>query len=267
MLQQAYDFRDESDALYQRLVPLKEEVFETQTQFKGWTLNDILAHLHHYNHLALLSLQDEERFAREYGALKDARAAGKTMREASDLWLGNIKGRALLNLWRDFYLEMTESFAQANPKMRVKWAGPEMSVRSCISARLMETWAHAQAIYDALGVERVDTDRIKSIAIMGVNTFGWTFSNRKEDVPAKKPCVRLTAPSGDIWQWNEPDQGNKVEGSAVEFCQVVTQPRNIADTSLSTVGLSAERWMALAQCFAGAPNDPPAKGTRYRNGG
>lgn len=267
MLQQAYDFRDESEALYERLVLLEDEVFETQTQFKGWRFKEILAHLHHYNHLALLSLQDEDRFAREYGAIKEARAAGKTMRQTTDLWLGNIKGRALLNLWRDFYLDMTEPFAQANPKMRVKWAGPEMSVRSSISARLMETWAHAQAIYDALGVERIDADRVINIAIMGVNTFGWTFINRKEDVPSEKPYVRLTAPSGDIWQWNEPDQANKVEGSAVEFCQVVTQTRNIADTSLNTVGPSAERWMALAQCFAGAPNDPPAKGTRYRKGG
>ena len=267
MFQQAYDFRDESDALYELLVPLKEDVFVTGTRFKGWTFNDILAHLHHYNHLALLSLQDEDHFSREYGAMKDARAAGKSMREATDLWLGNIKGRALLNLWRDFYLKMTESFAQANPKKRVKWAGPEMSVRSSISARLMETWAHAQAIYDALGVDRVDTDRIKSIVIMGVNTFGWTFINRKQDVPAKKPYVRLSAPSGDIWEWNEPDQGNRVEGAAVEFCQVVTQTRNIADTSLIPVGPAAERWMALAQCFAGAPNDPPAKGTRHRKGG
>ena len=266
MLQQAYDFLYESEALYECLVPLKEELFDTQTQFKGWTFNDILAHLHHYNYLALLSLQDQECFAREFAAMKGARDAGKTMREVTGLWLGTIKGRALLNLWRDFYLEMTESFAQANPKMRVKWAGPEMSVRSSISARLMETWAHAQAIYDALGVERVDTDRLQSIAIMGVNTFGWTFINRKQSPPAEKPYVRLTAPSGAVWEWNEADQGNKVEGSAVEFCQVVTQTRNTADTSLNLVGPVAERWMALAQCFAGAPNDPPAKGSRYRKG-
>ena len=35
MLQQAYDFLYESEALYECLVPLKEGLFDTQTQFKG----------------------------------------------------------------------------------------------------------------------------------------------------------------------------------------------------------------------------------------
>jgi hypothetical protein len=29
-------------------------------------------------------------------------------------------------------------------------------------------------------------------------------------------------------------------------------------------GETAQRWMAIAQCFAGPPNDPPAKGTRHK---
>jgi hypothetical protein len=45
---------------------------------------------------------------------------------------------------------------------------------------------------------------------------------------------------------------------------VVTQVRNIADTQLSVTGEAARRWMAIAQCFAGPPNDPPAKGARFR---
>jgi len=36
--------------------------------------------------------------------------------------------------------------------MRVKWIGVDMSARSCLTARLMETWAHGQEIYDILGV-------------------------------------------------------------------------------------------------------------------
>ena len=53
------------------------------------------------------------------------------------------------------------------PKKRVQWFGPDMSVRSSITARLMETWAHSQAIYDLLGQTRTNTDRIKNIVIMG----------------------------------------------------------------------------------------------------
>ena len=97
----------------------------------------------------------------------------------------------------------------------------------------------------------------------GVNTFGWTFTNRKLAVPPDVPYLRLSAPSGEIWEWNQPDQANRIEGSAVDFCQVVTQVRNIADTSLRVSGDTATRWMAIAQCFAGPPEEPPAPGSRF----
>jgi hypothetical protein len=54
----------------------------------------------------------------------------------------------------------------------------------------METWAHGQEVYDLLGVERVDTDRIRSIAVLGVNTLAWTFMNRAVKVPSPVPQVR-----------------------------------------------------------------------------
>ena len=46
-----------------------------------------------------------------------------------------------------------------------------MSVRSSISARLMETWAHGQEVYDVLGVLRVNSDRIRNIAHLGINNL------------------------------------------------------------------------------------------------
>ena len=74
--------------------------------------------------------------------------------------------------------------------------------------------------------------------------------------------MRLVAPSGAIWEWNEPSETDKVEGSALEFCQVVTQGRNVADTQLEYTGESATKWMPIAQCFAGGPADPPKPGER-----
>jgi uncharacterized protein (TIGR03084 family) len=161
---------------------------------------------------------------------------------------------------------MAGRFADADPKKRVKWVGPDMSVLSSITARLMETWAHSQAIYDLLGKERSDKDRIKNVAVIGINTFGWTFANRGLLVPADRPYVRLGASSGATWEWGQPSEDNFIEGSAVEFCQVVTQVRNIADTKLHVIGETATSWLAIAQCFAGPPENPPLPGTRFRQG-
>jgi hypothetical protein len=44
-----------------------------------------------------------------------------------------------------------------------------------------------------------------------------------------------------------------VSGSVEDFCLVVTQRRNVADTGLDVVGETATAWMQIAQAFAGPP--------------
>jgi uncharacterized protein (TIGR03084 family) len=78
-------------------------------------------------------------------------------------------------------------------------------------------------VFDVLGTKRVEKDRIRNIAHLGVSTFGWTFINRGRTVPDAAPFVQLTGPSGATWDWNTPQDDNVVRGSAVEFSQVVTQ--------------------------------------------
>jgi uncharacterized protein (TIGR03084 family) len=261
MIEQALDFREEADALARLIEARSEQDWERKTQFKGWTINDVIAHLHFADYAADLSLRDAgafKDFVRDFN--KRARPGARNVDLARE-WLGGAKDRVLLRRWRDFYRAMADRFAAADPKHRVVWFGPDMSVRSSITARLMETWAHGQAIYDLLGTPRVDRDRIKNIVVIGVNTFGWTFSNRSLPVPPIRPSLRLRAPSGATWEWAG-DATNLIEGSAVEFCQVVTQTRNIADTKLRVTGETAKSWMAIAQCFAGPPENPPAAGTR-----
>ena len=139
-----------------------------------------------------------------------------------------------------------------------------MSVRSSITARHMETWAHGQEVYDHLGINRNDTDRVKNIVVIGVNTFAWTFINRNLDVPKKMPKLILFSPSNTRWEWNADNEDDAITGSASEFCQVVTQVRNIEDTELEVKGEIAKKWMSIAQCFAGSPENPPKKGSRFK---
>ena len=54
----------------------------------------------------------------------------------------------------------------------------------------------------------------------------------------------------------EESTGSLIEGQAVEFAQVVTQTRSIADTELKVVGEPATTWMSIAQCFARPAGDP-----------
>jgi uncharacterized protein (TIGR03084 family) len=260
-MRQAHDFREESEALLALLTPLGGAALATPTLFKGWSIDQILRHLHVWNIAADLSLSDEAGFA-TFMADMAAGIRGGRLPDFEAAYLGVLSGHALLDAWATQFRDMTPRFAAADPKGRVKWVGPEMSVISSITARLMETWAHGQAVYDVLGVERADTDRIGNIVRLGVNTWGWTWKNRRQEPPGAMPRLRLTAPSGAIWEYGA--GADLITGSATEFCQVVTQCRNIADTSLAVSGDVAQQWMAVAQCFAGPPQDPPAPGVRHK---
>jgi uncharacterized protein (TIGR03084 family) len=261
-LGQAFDFRDECDALHDVLVAAPTAAWQAPTQFKQWTFDDILGHLCFFDYAAEIAARSRDEIEALFRDLMQARTAGCTMVEYSRRWLQGCAGSELLERWRMQYRRVAELYAALSPDHRLAWAGPDMSARSFISARQMEAWAHGQAIFDALGVDRVEHDRLRNIAVMGVNTFGWTFKVNRLEVPATKPCVRLTAPSGAVWEWNDPSAGDRVEGSAVDFCRVVTQTRNVRDTQLRITGEVAGQWMAIAQCFAGGRETPPAPGTR-----
>jgi uncharacterized protein (TIGR03084 family) len=261
-LVQAHDFRAECAALFDVLAAAPAAAWQQPTQFKGWTFDDILGHLHFSDHAAAVAARSRDEVQALFQEVHAARAAGISFADHTRRWLQGCSGHELLHRWREHADRLAETFAAFAPDHRLAWAGPDMSARSFMSARQMETWAHGQAVYDLLNLQRVERDRLRNIAVMGVNTFGWTFKVHRREEPAPKPFVRLVSPSGATWEWNDPAAAARVEGSAVDFCRVVTQTRNVRDTQLVVTGESATAWMEIAQCFAGPPELPPAPGTR-----
>ena len=61
-MQQAIDFQQESESLADALRNLNDVDFKQKTQFKGWTIEDILGHLHMFNVAADLTLEDGAKF-------------------------------------------------------------------------------------------------------------------------------------------------------------------------------------------------------------
>ena len=262
MLQESQDLRAEADELYEFLVTLREEDWGRPTGFLGWTPWDVVAHLHFFDRFSLVALEGADAFVAKRKQFIEAVGSGLSGSEIARRELGELTPAELLESWRDSYRELATQLGESEPKRRLPWFGPDMGVRMFTTARLMETWAHGQEIYDLMRAQRTASDRIRNIAVLGVKTFGWTFVNRRLEVPGRPPYVRLVAPSGAIWEWNEPSSEEFVRGEAIDFCHVVTQGRNVADTQLEVGGAVARRWMSIAQCFAGGPADPPKPGER-----
>lgn len=257
---------DELRAEYAELAALARTLTPAQwrapSAFYGWSAWDEVAHLCFFDETGLLAATDADGFARDTQALNVRLARGEEISAIAREKYGHLDGAALLAHWTPVSARLADALALLDPKARLPWYGPSMSARSFATARLMETWAHGQDVWDTVGRARPGSPRLKHIAHLGVTTYGWSFINRKLPVPEPAPFVELQAPDGGVWVWGDPASSQTVRGTALDFCLVVTQRRNMADTALAASEGAASQWLAIAQCFAGPPADGPAPGAR-----
>ena len=129
------------------------------------------------------------------------------------------------------------------------------------TARLMETWAHGQDVADALGVEPEPTDRLRHVAQIGVRTRDYAFARalprRRRPRSSGSSCAAVRRAVGV-----GPGGGAAaVSGSGLDFCLLVTQRGHRADLALVAVGPDADRWLDIAQAFAGPPGTGRPRGS------
>jgi uncharacterized protein (TIGR03084 family) len=161
----------------------------------------------------------------------------------------------VLAWWRDERDAVIGALRAHEPGDRVPWFGPDMSVTSLTTARLMETWAHAQDVADTLGVDRAPVSRLQHVADIGVRTRPFVYASRGLTMPEAGVRIELSGPDGARWTWGPDDARERITGDALDWCLVVTQRRNPADTALSVEGDAAREWVGIAQAFAGAPTE------------
>lgn len=241
---------------------MEDSQWRLRTDFHGWTPWDEVAHLTYFDEAALTSVQNVAAFEEQASMLKARLEAGEQISAITRQAYGHLDGQAMLERWSTTFHALHDALAGLDAKDRLAWYGPSMSARSFATARVMETWAHGQDVWDVLGRRREPTGRLRHIAHLGVSTFKWTHANRALAVPANAPFVQLTAPGGGVWNWGDPASEDAVRGPAEDFCLVVTQRRHVSDTRLVCTPGVAVTWMHIAQCFAGGPADGPAPGVR-----
>ncbi len=233
------------------LAALEDSAWDRDTPAVGFTVRHQVHHLAFSEELASRAASDPDAFRLRLAVImSDIHAAGL---QPDDLRTRNP--RTLLSAWRDWRSVTVAALRRHDPGDRIPWVMGEMSVTSFTTARLMETWAHGQDVYDALGLTRTPTNRLRHIAHLGVTTRRFSYVNRGLEPPGADVRVELVAPDGTTWAWGGDDSTDRVTGPALDFCLVVTQRRHRADTALRIEGDRAKQWMSIAQAFAGPPTD------------
>ena len=228
---------------------LSETGWHTPTPASGWDIADQVGHLAYFDQVAVLAAVDAEEFRAELAAVQatglDPEAIAARYRDRS--------GAQMLAWFDRARAGLLGTFKDMDPAARLPWFGPAMSTASSLTARLMETWAHTQDIADALGVTREPTDRLRHVAHIGVGARAYSYAVRGQTVPDTPVRVELTAPDGTLWTWGPDDATDRITGTALDFCLLVTQRRHRDDLALTVAGPGAAHWVAIAQAFAGPP--------------
>lgn len=254
------DLGDEQVSLDVLVADLPSERWESPTPAKGWAVRDQIWHLAFFDETARRAVVEPEAFIAdlqqvvedftgyERAAIEDGRR-----RSADDL----------LATWRVRRRAFHAAVAGRDPSTRIPWYGVQMSLVSLVTARLMETWAHGQDVVDGLGVVRQATDRLRHVAFIGWRSLPFAFQVRGRTPPSEPVRIELVLPSGAPVAFGPHDAVDRVSGSALDFCLVVTQRRHLDDVELAISGPVASAWMPIAQAFAGPPG-PGRRPGEYR---
>src|SRR3546814_13372512 len=100
--------------------------------------------------MGMTSMRGAEAFGTLLADVRAQREAGLSRVEETRQRLGNPCGRRLLELWHGHLERLCDRLDARDPAERLTWAGPDMSVRMFATARPLEVWAPAQAIWDGL---------------------------------------------------------------------------------------------------------------------
>jgi uncharacterized protein (TIGR03084 family) len=244
------DLRAESDELDALVADLPAARWRAQTPAPGWTIAHQIAHLWWTDRVSVVAVTDEPGFAK---ILAEAAANPTGFVDEGAERLATTPPAEMLADWRHTRSRLHGELVTVVDGRKLPWFGPPMSATSMATARLMETWAHGLDVADALGVTRPATARLRSIAHIGVRTRDFAFTVHGLHVPAEPFLVELLAPDGSTWSWGPANAGQRVTGSAEDFCMLVTQRRARAELNVTAVGDDAATWLTIAQAFAGPP--------------
>jgi uncharacterized protein (TIGR03084 family) len=251
------DLTAESGTLRQVLADLPAADWAMPTPAAGWTVTDQVTHLAYFDDVTRLSVTDPERFTSEADQLA---ADGDDFPDRIAARFHEVAPADALTWFDHVRAHLTAAYRQADPSVRLPWFGPAMRPASSVTARLMETWAHGQDILDTFGIAREPTVALRHVADLGIRALRYAYTVNGLEIPDDPIRVELAGPDDARWAWGPQDAVNRVTGTALDFCLLVTQRRHRDDTALSVSGAVARQWTSIAQAFAGpaGPGRPPA---------
>ncbi len=227
---------------------LSEKQWRTPSAAAGWDVADTIAHLAMSDEAAIASVEGnaqawfEETMANPTVALERQNEAARSR-----------SGAEILEWWRDVRTRLLAGLGGLAPGERLYWGIGEMSAASFTTARLMECWAHGLDCFAGLGVEPIDSDRIRHVCFLGYRTLPYAFEFAKREMPAPIEALRLALLAPDAvttWEFGDSHAPQVIEGTAAEWARVVVRRMAPGDApTLVAHGPLAEEAIGVAKAY------------------
>ncbi|MYW06724.1 TIGR03084 family metal-binding protein [Streptomyces sp. SID3343] len=216
------------------------------TPAPGWTVAHQIAHLAWADSNALSAMRTPDAFDAEL-ARAEAEGSGYADKAAT---AGAAKPRSvLLDEWRAGRAELAAVLRDTPWDHAFPWYMSKVTPALMVPLRLMETWAHGQDVFDAVGAARRPTGRLQHVASLGVLGRGLSFAALGLPEPAGPFRIELAAPDGQTWVWGPEAATQRVQGSARDFCLCLTRRRPWPETDMTATGEDAQKWLKVARVF------------------
>ncbi|MFK0007815.1 TIGR03084 family metal-binding protein [Paenarthrobacter sp. NPDC090520] len=241
--------RREGEALDQLVAALPPSAWALATPAEGWTIAHQIAHLTATDENLLQALMDPQGFSLR--ASKMAEDPSYVDKEAARA--ATEGSTQMLARWRAGRAAILESTEGRNPRDRVPWFGPDMSLLTALTARLMETWAHAQDVADTLAAPYPVTERLKHVITLAILARDYAFRTHGFQPPQQLFRISLESPDGGLWTWGPDDAQESVTGVALDFALLAVRRRHRRNSRVFPTGPLADRWLDVVQAYAGSP--------------
>ena len=241
------DYEAEQTELHDLLLTIDDADWRRPTPAAGWDVRDQVSHLAHTEEVAYDTATGGPR---SLGNETAKYSTGEAFTEAGCDEGRALTGPAVLEWWWSAAGRLRPALRALDDDFRVPW-GLGMKRRSFVTARLMEHWAHGLDIREALGVEAVDTSRLRHVAWIGYSALPYAFGVAGIDAPAGHTLrLELTGPDGESWTYGPDDATDRITGPAGVWCRRATQRITAAEAgTLHAEGPLAELALANARSF------------------
>ncbi len=236
--------------LWSLLAPLGRTEWAAPSPCDGWSVADVVLHLHQTDELALASLRGDlhasiEELIRAGGpegvdAAADASVAGSRGAPGAEV------GRA----WRESAAALRSRLATADPGARVQWVVGRLTVRTLSATRLAECWIHTTDVAAGVGAQVVPGERLVHVARLAWRTIPYAFELAGQSLHGPVG-LDLVGPGGRAWRFGLDDgPATVVRGSGVDLCRVAGQRLDAAAADLSAEGADADAVLGLIRTYA-----------------